>query len=424
MAQARDAKIEQAKLAASAAIAGVTGVPPQVVKKVLDKWKILMALVMVCSMLPVIIVFAVVSIAIDGAVNSGGAGACTTTSGTPSSVTSTGPAAPPPANELSLFMAAERWAESRNKYVDVTAGGTWDPNYTGDQNLHGHYGAFGAYQYLQTTWYPYAVDAGEGAYSNTNPNTLPASVSAKVQDAIATWEFTGNYKDDSHNPSDTGNVWFWVAEQHFGSSNPIALAAYGNEVVGYMTSTPWLATAGGAAANTAIEVATGQCGATEISGPLASKILQVAQAELGKTQAQEPTADAWGPPNNGEWCAYFASWVYDQAGVKPAPGSIGPVSGLWAWGGSGGGVQLAATATPQPGDLVMFGTGTTFEEMKHVAIVASVLANGEITVIGGNQGGSSSGSATVSVSLPFAPATAYAIGWPAPIYGYVQPPGA
>lgn len=428
-AKARDAAIEKGKVAAASAIAGVTGIPAPAVKKALDHWKITIAAVLVLASLPIIVIIGVTSTALNLA---SGGDACSTSAPT----TLTG-ANLPPANQLSLFMAAERWQESHNNYSDVSAGATWDASYAGNWQLAGSSGAFGAYQYTQPTWYSYATRAGEGSYASVNPATLQAGLSQTVQDAVATYEFTTNYQDDAGNPVDTGNVWLWVAEQHFdpadalpadqnaapGNNGGETMADYGNAVVGYMTSTPWLATAGGAAASTGIEVATGQCGATEVAGPLATKIVEIAKAEVGKTQAEEPTSGAWGP-TGAEWCAYFASWVMQQAGVQPDPGSIGYSGDIWQWIGDNGGVELEPSATPQPGDMVLFGSGYADEGSLHVGIVAQVLPDGDITVVGGNEGTESNTSSSVQISTPFNPADAIEDGWPGPIWAYAQPPGA
>jgi hypothetical protein len=115
-----------------------------------------------------------------------------------------------------------------------------------------------------------------------------------------------------------------------------------------------------------------------------------------------------------------------QAGVKPKPPSIGLAGYVWTWVGSNGGVQMLPGATPQPGDMVLFGTATTpVTAAGHVGIVAQVLPNGQIVVIGGNEG-SSNTTSTVGKSQPFDPNNSMQImtqmGW-SNILAYARPPG-
>jgi cell wall-associated NlpC family hydrolase len=269
-------------------------------------------------------------------------------------------------------------------------------------------------------------------------------VSDAVQDQVANWEFTRDYKQDSGNPVDTGNVWMWVAEQHFDSTYAVpadqdvapgdnggeTMADYGNAVVGYMTTQPWINSGSSSTATTDSAQAdySGSCNATELSGPLADQIVEIASNNLGLTQFGGNTVygpNAWGPLGE-EWCAFFSSWVLDQAGITPPPGSVPNVGVLETILVSEGGTQLAPTATPQPGDLVFFGSPA---DPLHVAIVSQVLADGDIAVIGGNEGTNDSTTSTVDQSTPFNPADAAAEGWPHvpgsthAIWAYVQPVG-
>jgi hypothetical protein len=439
--QAKQVVKDTAIKSAAAGVTSVTGIPQPVAEKAIryttnftsKHWRGIVAALVLLPALPIFFV-----IAISGSFNSpGGISSACSTAATAASLTTANsgvPAGtPPPASQVTLFLAALRWQESRDNYTDVTSTSTWDPTYNGDDNLNGASGAFGAYQYIQTTWYAYAEDAGAGAYAKENPITLSPGLLETVQDEVATWEVTTHYEQDEGNSSDTGNVWMWVAEQHFdslyavpskqnfapGNNGGETMAEYGNAVVGYMTSEPWL-TSGSTTTSAPATLTSSVCGATEVSGPLASQIVQIATNEVGQTQSDG--GGNWGPAGQ-PWCSYFASWVLDQAGVTPAPGSIGYVGDLWNWGSTSGGVQLPPTATPQPGDLVIFGTGYANHGMAHVAIVTQVLSDGDIAVVGGNEGLGSNATSTVGISTPFNPATAASNGWPAPVYGYVQPPG-
>ncbi|MER5641783.1 tachylectin-related carbohydrate-binding protein [Kitasatospora sp. NPDC002227] len=118
---------------------------------------------------------------------------------------------------------------------------------------------------------------------------------------------------------------------------------------------------------------------------------------------------------NEPWCADFAMWAWQQAGVN--------LSGLDAGAGSFyryGQSKGTLSSTPHVGDAVVFGwnyDGTNWDA-RHVAIVTSVNADGTITSVGGNENG--------VVGIDTYPST---VGnWPSgapngPISGYVSPLG-
>lgn len=182
------------------------------------------------------------------------------------------------------------------------------------------------------------------------------------------------------------------------------------------------------------------CGAST-GGGSASEIVRIAQSQLGQTE--DPLGSnctKYGPCL--EWCSLFVAWVWEKAGV-PLRGGTAPYaySGSiyeWAQAHEAGGLPgkraagenpflapqpdgarvLPPSATPSPGDAVLFGTGPGFGESDHVGIVERVFKDGSITTIDGNYGD------RVARVGPFLPAEAVAFGEPAPIYGYAQPPSA
>ena len=87
---------------------------------------------------------------------------------------------------------------------------------------------------------------------------------------------------------------------------------------------------------------------------------------------------------------------------------------LYGWVKENGGRVLPPSATPSPGDAVLYGWGPGASE--HVGIVESVLG-GEIVTIEGNYGN------RVARVGPFPPALAVADGEPGPVYAYAEPPG-
>ena len=178
------------------------------------------------------------------------------------------------------------------------------------------------------------------------------------------------------------------------------------------------------------------CGAST-SGASANEIVRIAESQLGTTESPlGSNCNPYGPCV--EWCSLFVAWVWEKAGV-PLRGGTAPYaySGSiyeWAQAHEGGfpgqtapgeppfssaepnGARvLPPSATPAPGDAVLYGSGPT--ESDHIGIVERVFPNGEITTIDGNFGD------RVARAGPFLPSQATQAGMPAPIFGYAQPPG-
>jgi hypothetical protein len=121
-----------------------------------------------------------------------------------------------------------------------------------------------------------------------------------------------------------------------------------------------------------------------------SRIVAIAESQVG--QAEQPPGSNEGPAiaeyrsatagaAPGEpWCAYFASWAARQAGVPLGANGegLGSVSQIWSWAQSSGrAIVNGPGVTPQPGDLIVFGS-------EHVGIVKGVLPNGQVQTIEGN----------------------------------------
>lgn len=160
----------------------------------------------------------------------------------------------------------------------------------------------------------------------------------------------------------------------------------------------------------------GGCNASLFTPEAAStqQIVKVAESQIG--QGEHPDGSnctRYGPCE--EWCSLFVAWVWQHAGV-PLPGSTalyGYSGSPYTWAREHGGQILPANARPSPGDAVFFGTGPNASA--HVAIIARVLPDGQITTIDGNY------SNKVSRVGPYKPADAASFE-AAPIYGYAQPP--
>jgi hypothetical protein len=155
-------------------------------------------------------------------------------------------------------------------------------------------------------------------------------------------------------------------------------------------------------------------------GALGQEIVKVARSQLGVSESPAGSnCTKYGPCE--EWCALFVAWVWQHAGIEMAGGTAPyAYSGsFYGWVREHGGRDLPASATPSPGDAVMYGTGVSGHRMAHVGIVESVLKDGEILTIEGNFADQ------VFEVGPFLPSLAVSEGHePAKIYGYAEPPAA
>jgi hypothetical protein len=176
------------------------------------------------------------------------------------------------------------------------------------------------------------------------------------------------------------------------------------------------------------------CGTS--SAGSASEIVRIAESQLGRAESPlGSNCNPYGPCL--EWCSLFVAWVWERAGV-PMKGGTAPYAysgSIYEWAkahegapfattapgdpplstpAANGARVLSPTATPAPGDAVLYGAGPQASD--HVGIVERVFPNGEITTIDGNYGD------RVARVGPFPPAQAAGRGEPAPIFGYAHPP--
>jgi hypothetical protein len=145
------------------------------------------------------------------------------------------------------------------------------------------------------------------------------------------------------------------------------------------------------------------------SGPGNGAIVAIAMAELGKRgngNNRGPEIEKYFSPGGtlGQpWCAYFATWVYGQAGIKTLgnlPGRGGTLT-LVNYFRNNNGKQIPEgtlryfsavevnnnSFVPQPGDLALFDRGTEGDPNGHTAIVLGYdPATKNISTIDGNQG--------------------------------------
>jgi surface antigen len=150
----------------------------------------------------------------------------------------------------------------------------------------------------------------------------------------------------------------------------------------------------------------GQTGACSVAGGSGTRadIVRIAQSQVG-TKASPAQCQPYSK-NCEPWCADFATWVWQKAGI-----SVPSMPGAPEWRTYGQSHGTWHTSNPQPGDVVEFSD-------LHVGIVESVSSNGDITIIAGNSGGHPG---AVLRHGPASPSNWQSMG-PGPITGYTSPP--
>ncbi len=132
------------------------------------------------------------------------------------------------------------------------------------------------------------------------------------------------------------------------------------------------------------------------------------------------TEGAWCNPYGPceQWCALFATWAWEQAGI-PIP-RYGFTGDIFDWAATYG-RDLPPTAAPAVGDAVLYGTGPqSVYSSVHVGIVTQVWPDGSIMTVGGDSGPGRDGYLSVALDGPFLPADSSSYNG-APIYAFAQP---
>ena len=157
-------------------------------------------------------------------------------------------------------------------------------------------------------------------------------------------------------------------------------------------------------------------GAGAPPGSPGAAIIRAAVSQLGGNPSPGYFCNPYGPCE--EWCALFATWTWNQAGVPiPRYAFTGDIYN-WAAGHTAVG---AASIKPQPGDAILYGTGPgSVYSSFHVGIVVEVWPDGAIVTIDGDSGPGPSGSGDVVINGPFLPAFSQLYNG-MPVYGYAAP---
>ena len=155
---------------------------------------------------------------------------------------------------------------------------------------------------------------------------------------------------------------------------------------------------------------------TEPTLPDSSAIVAAAASQIEPDPDTGSFCNPYGPCE--EWCALFATWAWRQAGVPiPSYAFVGYIS---SWAASHG-VLLPPTATPDPGDAVLYGTGPqNVYTAVHVGIVTQVWPDGAIDTVDGDSGPGRDGWLSVTINGPYLPSDSLSYNGVG-IYAFAQP---
>ncbi len=151
------------------------------------------------------------------------------------------------------------------------------------------------------------------------------------------------------------------------------------------------------------------------------KAVTIAASQLGPSKSSGNYCNPYGPCE--EWCALFATWVWEKAGI-PAP-RYAFVGDVYDWAAAHTRV-MPGTVAPKPGDLVFYGTGAqSVSASPHMGVVAQVWPDGSIDTIEGDAGPGPGNWTSVLINGPFLPSQSFFYNG-MPIYAYastvLQPP--
>jgi hypothetical protein len=145
-------------------------------------------------------------------------------------------------------------------------------------------------------------------------------------------------------------------------------------------------------------------------------LVSIAASQLGPSKRGGHFCNPYGPCE--EWCALFATWVWQRGGI-PVP-RFSFVGDVFDWAARHTRV-LPVRARPKPGDLVLYGTGPqSAAASPHMGVVAQVWPNGWIDTVEGDAGPSPGGWTSVLVNGPFPPLDSYIFN-SMPVYAFAVP---
>jgi len=152
------------------------------------------------------------------------------------------------------------------------------------------------------------------------------------------------------------------------------------------------------------------------ASPTGQRVVKVALSQLGPSRGGANYCNPYGPCE--QWCALFATWAWEQAGIGvPRLAFVGDVY-KWAHAHAR---TLGPRERPSAGDLVFYGAGPqNVGTSPHMGVVAQVWPDGEIDTIEGDAGPGPHGWTSVLVNGPYLPAQSFFANG-VPIYAFAAP---
>jgi len=133
--------------------------------------------------------------------------------------------------------------------------------------------------------------------------------------------------------------------------------------------------------------------------PGSAAIVAAAESQIRPDPYTGYFCNPYGPCE--EWCALFATWAWQQGGW--AIPSYAFTGDIYYWSAANGAV-LPPSATPVPGDAVLYGTSPySTATSVHTGIVAQVWPDGAVVTIEGDAGPSATGHLAVITNGPYLP---------------------
>ncbi|WP_055526440.1 peptidoglycan-binding protein [Streptomyces graminilatus] len=117
-----------------------------------------------------------------------------------------------------------------------------------------------------------------------------------------------------------------------------------------------------------------------LEGSVRDKIMQAARSQLG-VEEWGNNCNPYGPCE--AWCAHFASWAWQQAGINYHTSFSGD---FYYYGRDHGTLRTdLRNAAPKPGDVMLFGSGPANTSTSvHVGLIEKDNGDGTVTTIEGN----------------------------------------